>query len=227
MHILLTADPELPVPPTLYGGIERILDSLVRGLQERGHRVGLVAHRESTCPADILFPWPGLQSQHALATFQNTVQLWRAVQQFQPDVLHSFSRLQYLLPMLTSRLPKVMSYQRQPTGRTVSLATQLAGSSLIFTGCSDHICRQGQAAGGQWIPIHNFVEIKKYTFQPTVTRDAPLVFLSRLDPIKGAHHAIAAARQAGRRLIIAGKPSRHCSRRTVLANSNCALPYPP
>ena len=34
--------------------------------------------------------------------------------------------------------------------------------------------------------------------------DAPLVFLSRVERIKGAHTAIAACRQAGRRLIIAG-----------------------
>lgn len=28
MRIALTADPELPVPPTLYGGIERVVDML-------------------------------------------------------------------------------------------------------------------------------------------------------------------------------------------------------
>ena len=204
MKILLTADPELPVPPTLYGGIERIIDLLVRGLRQRGHRVGLVAHRESTCATDMFFSWPGQQSQNAFDTVQNTVKLWQCVRQFQPDVLHSFSRLQYLLPLLPSQLPKVMSYQRKPTGRTVGLAAQLAGNSLTFTGCSDHICRQGRTAGGQWVPIHNCVELDTYTFQPTVAEDAPLVFLSRLDPIKGAHNAIVAALKAGRRLIIAG-----------------------
>jgi glycosyltransferase involved in cell wall biosynthesis len=49
------------------------------------------------------------------------------------------------------------------------------------------------------------VELEKYTFQPTVAEDdAPLVFLSRVERIKGAHTAIAAARQTGRRLLIAG-----------------------
>lgn len=204
MRILITADPELPVPPSLYGGIERIIDLLVRGLQQRGHTVGLVAHRDSTCPADQVFPWAGLRSQQTLDTLRNTATLWQAIRQMQPDLLHSFSRLQYLLPWLPSDLPKVMSYQRQPTGRTVGLAARLAGSSLQFTGCSEHICRQGRLAGGNWTPIHNCVTLETYTFQPTVVADAPLVFLSRLDPIKGAHHAIAAAQQAGRRLWIAG-----------------------
>ncbi|MEB3358310.1 MAG: glycosyltransferase, partial [Synechococcales bacterium] len=117
---------------------------------------------------------------------------------------HSFSRLQYLLPLMPTRLPKVMSYQRQPTARTVSLAARFAGASLTFTGCSEHICRQGRRAGGHWQAIHNCVSLEKFTFQPQVAEDAPLVFLSRLDPIKGAHGAIATAQKANRRLLIAG-----------------------
>lgn len=204
MRILLTADPELPVPPTLYGGIERIIDLLARGLQTRGHQVGLVAHRDSTCPVDRVFPWPGLQSQNLNDTLRNTAALWSAAQQFQPDLIHSFSRLQYLLPLLPAPVPKVMSYQRQPTGRTVSWAARLAGRSLTFTGCSEAICGQGRPSGGLWQAIPNCVELEKYTFVPEVAPDAPLVFLSRIERIKGAHTAIAAARQTDRRLLIAG-----------------------
>jgi len=46
--------------------------------------------------------------------------------------------------------------------------------------------------------------METYTFKPQVAEDAPLVFLSRLEPIKGVHGAIAAAQQSGRRLLIAG-----------------------
>jgi glycosyltransferase involved in cell wall biosynthesis len=41
-------------------------------------------------------------------------------------------------------------------------------------------------------------------FRAAVPADAPLVFLSRVEPIKGAHLAIDVARQVGRRLVIAG-----------------------
>ena len=204
MNILLTADPELPVPPRLYGGIERIIDILVRELRQQGHSVGLVAQKDSTCDADAFFPWRGRQSQKASDTVKNTAQLWQIVQRVQPDVIHSFSRLQYLLPLLPARCPKIMSYQRQPTARTVRWASQLAKTSLTFTGCSEHICRQGRAAGGQWAAIHNCVELNKYDFHPTVADDAPLVFLSRRDPIKGAHNAIEIALKSGRRLLLAG-----------------------
>lgn len=204
MKILITADPELPVPPTLYGGIERIIDVVVRGLQQKGHHIALTAHRESTCPANRAFVWSGVRSQALVDTVHNTRDLWSSVREFQPDIVHSFSRLQYLLPLLGSALPKVMSYQRQPTQRTVKWASTLAQKSLTFTGCSEHICRQGRAFGGVWQPIHNCVELEKYAFQPTVSPDAPLVFLSRIEWIKGAHTAIALAHQTGRRLLIAG-----------------------
>jgi glycosyltransferase involved in cell wall biosynthesis len=204
MRILITADPELPVPPKLYGGIERIVDLLVTELQARGHTVGLVAHPNSTSPATEFFPWTAMRSQDKFDAIQNTLTLWSAVQKFQPDIIHSFSRIAYLLPLLGSRLPKVMSYQRYPSRRTTSWGTKLARGSLTFTGCSDYICRIGQAAGGVWHTIYNCVELEKYSFQRKVAADAPLVFLSRIERIKGAHTAIAAARKAGRRLFIAG-----------------------
>ncbi|WP_413201439.1 glycosyltransferase [Nostoc piscinale] len=204
MKILLTADPELPVPPKLYGGIERIVDLLVTGLQARGHTVGLVAHIDSTSPANQSFAWMGKRSQNKFDALQNTITLLSAVQQFQPDIIHSFSRILYLLPLLSARLPKVMSYQRYPSHRTTSWAVKLAKGSLTFTGCSDYICKTGKTSGGVWHTIHNCVEIEKYTFQPKVASDAPLVFLSRVERIKGAHTAIAIAKKTGRNLIIAG-----------------------
>lgn len=204
MRIVITADPDLPVPPKLYGGIERIIDLLISGLKSRGHTVALVAHPDSTSCVDAFFPWPGRQAQKKLDTLQNTRALWSAVQKFRPDVLHSFSRIAYLTPFISASLPKVMSYQREPNRRTTYWATKLAGSSLSFTGCSDYICRKGQVSGGQWHTIHNCVVLDKFAFQPQVASDAPLVFLSRLERIKGVHMAIAVARKTGRRLIIAG-----------------------
>lgn len=204
MRILLTADPELPVPPTLYGGIERIVAQLVSGLQARGHTVGLVAHRDSSCPVHRLFPWPGVRSQRLFDTLKNTLELRSTVTEFQSDVIHSFSRLQYLLPLISSSIPKIMSYQRKPSTRPVKYGAKLGKDKLTFTGCSEHICRVGRQAGGTWHAIHNFVELDTFTFQPSVPVDAPLVFLSRIERIKGAHTAIKVARRTGRRLLIAG-----------------------
>jgi glycosyltransferase involved in cell wall biosynthesis len=57
------------------------------------------------------------------------------------------------------------------------------------------------------IPIHNAVIVDKYSFVNEVEDDAPFVFLGRILPIKGTHHAIQIAKTIGRRLIIAGNIS--------------------
>ena len=204
MRILLTADPMIEVPPIGYGGIERIVDALVREYVKRGHEVGLVARAGSISPAARLYPWPSENPRGAVNTWRNTNALRKAVKDFQPDVLHSFSRLAYMMPLLPTKLPKLMSYQRHTGGRQVSIGAKLAGKTLLFTGCSEFICGQARSSGGRWQAIHNFVEPDKFTFVSNVPDDAPLVFLSRLDRIKGADMAIAIARRTGRRLILAG-----------------------
>ena len=205
MRLLLTADPEIEVPPTTYGGIERIVDVLVRRLRAEGHQVALVARKGSTCPADEIFAWPGEHSQSIVDTLLNMWTLRRAVRTFKPDLIHSFSRIAYLLPHLRRSIPIVMSYQRDPTPRTVGLATRLAAPNVLtFTGCSEYIAGVGRPSGGTWHGIPNFTDTDALAFSPSVGVDAPLVFLSRVESIKGAHWAIEIARRTKRRLIIAG-----------------------
>jgi glycosyltransferase involved in cell wall biosynthesis len=205
MRLLLTADPEIEVPPTTYGGIERIVDVLVRRLRAAGHQVGLVARPGSSCPADQLFAWRGLNSLSATDTLANMWTLRRAVKTFRPDVIHSFSRIAYLLPHLRGPVPIAMSFQREPTPRTVGLSARLAAPHVLtFTGCSEYIARRGRPSGGEWYGIPNFADTEALAFCPSVGADAPLVFLSRVESIKGAHWAIEIARRTKRRLVIAG-----------------------
>jgi len=203
-RILLTADPMIPVPPTLYGGIERIVDGLLGALRTAGHEVCLLAHPDSTAQAEARFAWAVAEPRSIGDHLRNTLALDRAVRRFRPQLVHSFSRLAYLGRWLARDLPKLMSYQRLPTARTVAAARRLAGDSLQFTGCSEFITGVGAQAGGRWSVVHNFVDCARFDFQPHVADGAPLVFLSRLERIKGAHTAIEIARSVGRRLVIAG-----------------------
>ncbi|SKA37206.1 Glycosyltransferase involved in cell wall bisynthesis [Enhydrobacter aerosaccus] len=205
MRILLSTDPEIEVPPKLYGGIERIVDGLARRLMTRGHKICLVAKPGSSCPVDVFQPWPGQKSQSRLDTVRNALTLGRAIRSFRPDVIHSFSRIAYLTPHLRGRIPIVMTYQRDPTPRTVNLAVKLAAPGVLtFTGCSEYIASCGRKTGGTWLGIPNFADMDSLKFSPSVAADAPLVFLSRVESIKGAHWAIEIARRTGRRLLIAG-----------------------
>jgi glycosyltransferase involved in cell wall biosynthesis len=207
MKVLFSVDPEIEVPPKFYGGIERVVDGLIREFRRCGHEVGLVAHRASTALVHAFYPWPSLSSLGLGSGVRNTVALVRAVSDFGPDVIHSFSRLGYLLPLLPFPVGKVMSYQRHTGGRQIRVAARLGGRSIAFTGCSDFIATQGRSAGGGWFGIPNFIDPARFVFQSSVTAEAPLVFLSRIERIKGTHTAIAMAKLAGRRLIIAGNRS--------------------
>jgi glycosyltransferase involved in cell wall biosynthesis len=204
MRILLSCDPGIAVPPHSYGGIERIVDALVRAYEKEGHSVALWADAHSTSPASSFFPINPEPVYQKGITLQRARELQTVVKKFQPHVVHSFSRLAYLLPLLPSRLPKIMSYQRHTGGWNLRLSHYLAHGSLHFTGCSEFICHMGQRSGGSWTCIPNFVELDRYTFQPKVEADAPLVFLSRIESMKGPDWAIQIARQSGKRLILAG-----------------------
>lgn len=206
MRLLITADPYLPVPPPLYGGIERVVALLVDGLEARGHRVVLLAHPGSRTPARLIpYGVPPHEGSVARARelWEAGATVWRLRRDV--DLVHSFGRLAALAPVLpVRRLPKIQSYQRPVPWRGVARAVRLAGPSICFTACSAALHRARPAGTGSWHTIYNAVDVARYRASARVSGDAPLVFLGRLDPVKGAHHAIAIAGCAGRKLIIAG-----------------------
>ena len=207
LRILLTADPELPVPPRLYGGIERVVDLLATSLSARGHAVTLIAHPDSTSPVRRL-AWPGRDSRSRLDTLRNAAFLARHVASERFDIVHSFSRLAYLAPLLALPVAKVMSYQREISPRTTTLASQLARDSLAFTAVGRHMITP--RLSGRWHHLPNGVRAADYPFRPAVEADAPLVFLGRMEAIKGPDLAIEAACRSKRRLILAGNvPDEH------------------
>ncbi len=204
LRILITVDPEIPVPPTFYGGIERIVDMLVSGLAERGHEVHLFAHPESNVPAKLI-PYRGRKSGSLKDTLLNAFQVKSYIQEIERiDVVHSFSRMAYLLFLMKSPIPKVQSYQRKVTPRSIYWGNLLGGKTITFTACSRYCASTADFMGGRWVIIPNGVPMEKYKFNPNVSVDAPLVFLGRVERIKGAHTAIEVAKKTGRHLIIAG-----------------------
>ncbi len=197
------------MPPRLYGGIERIVDMLARGLEGRGHEVTLLAHADSRT-AGTLIPWPGRASRDPFDTVRNAAALAAAVVgggRF--DLVHSFSRIAYLTPILPLTIPKLMTYQRDISPRTVRLGHALSRGTLSFSAISRGMMRDVERIG-RWAMIPNGVALATYPFSPRVSDDAPLMFLGRVEAIKGPHLAIEIARRAGATLIIAGNvPDEH------------------
>ena len=125
------------------------------------------------------------------------------------DIVHSFSRLAYLAPILPARIPKLMTYQRSISPRTTALAHRLARGSLQFTAISRWMISTAPLAG-RWYVVPNGVPLDIYDFAAETGVDAPLVFLGRIEEIKGPHLAIEVARRAQIPLIIAGNvPTEH------------------
>jgi glycosyltransferase involved in cell wall biosynthesis len=202
LHIALIADPEIPVPPQHYGGIERIINYLITELQQRGHTISLFAHKDSKTTAEYFYPY-NFVKQNISGVLANTFNVSKLAIK-RPDVIHSFGRLAYLTALLPLNITKIMSYQREPTIGQIKKAVKLsAKNSLMFTGCSNYISNQiaPYAPAGA---VYNCVAMDDYKFQSTVNEDAPLVFLGRIEPIKGTHLAIQVAKQTGKKLIIAG-----------------------
>lgn len=207
LRIALTVDPYIPVPPVTYGGFERVAAGLLDEFNRRGHHVTLYAHPDSRGAArHVPYGFPPHFGVRARATelWQVGSDLWRHRREF--DVIHSFGRLAALAPVLMDRsVPKVQSYGREIAWPGIARGVRLAGPSLTFTACSDAMWT-GKAGRrhGCWATVYNGVDLRLYTLVDRVEDDAPLVFLGRLERIKGPQTAIAIARRARRRLIIAG-----------------------
>lgn len=203
LKIAVLADPEIPVPPLLYGGIERIIYMLIEGYVKLGHEVVLFAHEDSVSSAKLM-PYTGKTSSKISDILRNSYLINKEIFKGDFDIIHSFGRLLYLLPQMPLKIPKLMSYQREPTLSQISKAKKIAKkNTLAFTGCSAYISNQIVPILPAY-PIFNGVDMETYTFKAEVAEDAPLVFLGRIEPIKGTHIAIEVAEKTGKKLIIAG-----------------------
>ncbi|MES2113091.1 MAG: glycosyltransferase family 4 protein [Bacteroidota bacterium] len=202
MKIAITADPFIPVPPVFYGGIERIIDLLCKELSLRGHEVTLFAHRDSKTAGNLIAY--RYESGSLWDTLINGWTVSRAAGWGKFDLIHNFGRLGYLLPLLPANIPKLMSYQREPTIAQIKKAVSLSRrNTLFFTGCSDYITNQIQPYAKAFT-VYNGVDTEKYTACTNISEDAPLIFLGRIEPVKGTDAAINFAVRTNKRLIIAG-----------------------
>jgi len=202
LKIAITADPAIPVPPLLYGGIERIIDMVINGLVKQGHEVTLFAHKDSKVNCTLI---PYKASSNSINdTIINTYTINKTLLTQKFDIVHSFGRLAYLLPQMPLSIPKLMSYQREPTLSPITKAVKLsARETLMFTGCSNYITNKIKPYADAYT-VYNGIDISKYIPKTVVDADAPLIFLGRIETIKGTHTAIEIARRTNKKLIIAG-----------------------
>jgi glycosyltransferase involved in cell wall biosynthesis len=205
MKILLIMDPGLPVPPQLYGGHERLVYLFAEEYTRLGHKVTLLAGPDSHCSGTTVTFGVNDLNRSATAKYNEVLFVWRYLytNRAKFDVVHNFGRLIYLLPILNHSVKKIMTYGRQVSPKGIKIFTGLPNKNLVFTACSNYCVGTGNVAGN-WHTVYNAIDFSKYELNEHVEPTAPLMFLGRLDKIKGVHTAIAVAKQTDHQLLIAG-----------------------
>lgn len=209
MKILLIADPGIPVPPIGYGGIERIVGLLAKEYKRQGHHVEILASESSFIEgikthcigAD---GFPPTKKELNISVLRAWKFLILNFHRF--DCVHNFGRLLYLLPILPFRIRKIMSYQREISLMNIKITSKIYNRNLFFTGCSQNLINRN-AYPGKWFSIHNAVDFKHYSFSEQLESEGYLMFLGRIERVKGCHTAIKVAIETNLQLIIAGNIS--------------------
>lgn len=203
--ILLIADPLIPVPPRTYGGVERIVDLLAEGLAGRGWSVTLACHPESTCRVDRL-PHSTCDRDRG-GRMKNSWNLLKHMAFNRHDLIHSFGHYDLTAPLWPLAKKQIQSFQAPPDWNSfIKRARLIPKRNLWFTTCGCHMVKTFSSIAPTYA-IHNGVRIEHFDFQEHVDENAPLVFLGRIEQIKGVHTAIQIAKATHRRLVIAGNRS--------------------
>lgn len=176
MHVALYFHGRLPVKG--YGGTQRVVVWLARGLAQLGHRVTLLAPFQSMVPEAALVALDPRQT--ARPGFDVTPFVPSSA-----DILHTHTPLAKPPPQ-----PHVFTlHGNLRAGRN-------APANTIFVS-ADHARRHGATAF-----VYNGVDPAEFRYQSTGAGYD--LFLGRLHSAKGYRWAITGARRAGRRLVVAG-----------------------
>ena len=209
MKILIVMDPGILVPPEGYGGIERMVEVFAKEYIKMGNEVHLLVTPGSYVEGCTMHPFgkegfPQKKSDEIIALPTAWKFLWKHRNDF--DLVHNFGRLAYLVPLLNHPIKKIMTYQREISNRNNRFIDLFPKKNMVFTACSANLLSRLDARGS-WEVVYNAVDFNKYDLQEHVEADAPLIFLGRIEKIKGCHTTIQVAKDTGNQLIIAGNIS--------------------
>jgi glycosyltransferase involved in cell wall biosynthesis len=206
--ILVVADARLTVPPRHYGGTERMAANFCRRLQEDGYEVRLLAKAGSRTFGGRLIP-------HIMPTQDIFSRAWRKFYfQWLLDraaadcaAMVNFGRVDYLRSVLHRSVPLVCRFGNPVRQQEIDFVNRYRREHRAFVFIS-----HSQAAGLRDADPRRIVYngIDTDFFQPGTlppSQRTYLAFVGRLTESKGIGLAIAAARESGLPLKIAGNIS--------------------
>ncbi len=209
MHLRIAqlAPPFESVPPTGYGGTERVVSTLTEELVRRGHDVTLFASGDSRSSAQLVpivdkALWHRDPPSNDFSAPQAAIfgTILDRVDEF--DIVHS--HLDYLgFPLaLETQIPLLSTmHGRLDVPNLYEIYRAFADLPLVSI--SDAQRRPLASANWQGTVYHG-IELDQFTFNPH--RGRYLAFLGRISPEKGLDVAIRVARRAGMPLLVAARP---------------------
>ena len=176
MHVVVATHHRLPVEG--YGGTQRVVAALVRGLAAHGHRVTLIAQPGTKMPeaARIVEVLPRKLHDADLAVYAPDG----------ADVLHAH--------FLVKKVPQGIPFVQTLHGNLKANAAPPPNNVFLSR---DHARRYGSTAF-----VYNGLDPAEFFLRRR--KESWDLFLGRLHSAKGYQWAVEAAKRTGRRLIVAG-----------------------
>lgn len=207
----MIVSPWYPVPPVGYGGIELVAYNLACELNRRGHEVSVLGQEGSKGPFRAVnlagSSWTKQLGTREHVSRENLF-LYRVREHLHTnayDVIHDHSGL-------TGILLDVVDCRPEPMVATLhGDLTQASGEFLSAVDDRVHLVaisksQQSHAGDVRWSAmVYNAVDPAEFRPVDHSEKQDYLVQLARINPSKGQHLAIEAARRLGVKLVLAGK----------------------
>jgi len=204
LKIAMVAPPWFELPPRGYGGTEAVVAALVDGLVARGHEVTLVAageHRTAATRFHRIYEEPPTERLGTpIPEVVAAAEAARALDELEADIVHDHTLAGPLLAR-GRRQPTVVTMHGPVTGEGGDYHERL-GRTIDIVAISDAQRRLNPRLN--WVgTVHNAIDVPSFPFR--AEKDDYVLWLGRFSPDKAPDLAIQAAREAGRRIVLAGK----------------------
>jgi glycosyltransferase involved in cell wall biosynthesis len=194
------------IPPTKYGGTERVVHTLTEELVRRGHEVTLFATGNSKTSAKLVSVYPkGLREANAMEThgfLYSMMNMGIAYQmQDQFDIIHDHN-VHFSLPTASIAKTATVATLHGPFDKVNRPYFNNFINNIHLVAISKAQAKRAPELGIQNV-IYNGLDMSDYPFSQK--HDGYILFVGRISREKGVHFAIEAAEKLGMSLIIAAK----------------------
>ena len=194
------------VPPTTYGGTERVVSVLTEELVRRGHDVTLFASGDSVTSANLVATYPkplreAMPHDTQKKVMVSLLHLGKAYERADEfDVIHDHTSHFGVAFANSCHTPVIMTMHGPFSAQNKLMYSMLRRPNLVTISKS-----QGKEATGlnHLGTVYNGLPMEEFPF--SAQSEGYLLFVGRICPEKGVHHAITVAERLGLPLIIAAK----------------------